>query len=274
MTELMNVWRGAVTAVTATMAMTFVAGVTPAHASPQSAVTVVLVHGAWADTSSWDGEITALQAKGITARAIANPLRNLITDAGSVASFVHSVDGPVVLVGHSYGGSVISEAASSSPNVKALVFVDGYAPEPGESASDLNGEGSALKTRPEEELFDATPYPDAPAGAVNLLLKHELFLSSFASDLPAAQANRLWATQRATSTSAVTTPNTTAAWQTIPSWAFISTGDQIITPASKQFMAQRAKATITTFDGGSHLSLVSHPDAVTAVIESAVAEVS
>lgn len=259
--------------VLAAIAMTGAIGATPVHASPQGAVTIVLVHGAWADTSSWDGEIAALGAKGLRARAIANPLQNLITDAGTVASFVRSIDGPVVLVGHSYGGSVISQAAASLPNVKALVFVDGYAPEPGESASDLNGADSVLKTRPEDELFDTAPYPDAPAGAVNLLLKKDVFLSSFASDLPAVEANRLWATQRATSTPAVTTPNTAAAWQTIPSWAFISTGDQIITPASKQFMAHRARAITTTFDGGSHLSLVSHPEAVATVIESAVAAV-
>ncbi len=96
-----------------------------------------MVHGAWADTSSWDGEVAALERKGYQARAVANPLRNLITDASTVASFLHTIDGPVVLVGHSYGGSVITEAAASSPNVKALVFVDAYAPEVGESASTL-----------------------------------------------------------------------------------------------------------------------------------------
>ncbi|WP_445166578.1 alpha/beta hydrolase [Mycolicibacterium sp. Dal123E01] len=262
-----------VIAVFGALAMTFVFDAPPSHAAPQGAVTVVMVHGAWADTSSWDGEIQALHAKGFQARAVANPLRNLITDAGSVASFLHSIDGPVVLVGHSYGGSVISEAAGSSPNVKALVFVDAFMPEPGESASVLNGEASVLVKRSEQELFDATPYPDAPPGAMNLLLKKDVFVSSFANDLSVPQANLLWATQRATSTAAVTTPNTAAAWQSIPSWAFISTGDQIITAASKQFMAQRAGATVTTFEGGSHLSLISHPDAVAAVIESAAAAV-
>jgi pimeloyl-ACP methyl ester carboxylesterase len=261
------------TAVLAAMAMSAIVGAAPSHASPPSALTIVMVHGAWADTSSWDGEIAALEAKGYQARAVTNPLRNLITDAGTVASFVRSIDGPVVLVGHSYGGSVISEAAGDCPNVKALVFVDAYLPAPGESASEFNGDGSVLKTHPEEQLFDTLPYPDAPAGAMDLLLKRDVFLGSFASDLPAEQASRLWATQRATSTAAVTTPNTAAAWKSIPSWAFISTGDQIITPASKQFMAQRAGATITTFDGGSHLSLISHPQAVTAVIESAAASV-
>ena len=244
-----------------------------AHASPQDLPTVVLVHGAWADTSSWDGEIAVLRANGFQARAVANPLRNLASDAGTVASFVRSIDGPVVLVGHSYGGSVISEAAGDCPNVKALVFVDGYLPEPGESASMLNGQGSVLIENPEDQLFDATPYPDAPPQAMDLLLKRNVFLESFASDLPAERASQLWATQRATSTAAVTSPNTASAWKTIPSWAFISTGDHIITPASKAFMAQRAGATVTTFDGGSHLSLISHPDAVASVIRTAAAAV-
>ena len=246
----------------------------PTHASPQSLPTVVLVHGAWADTSSWDGEIAALRAKGFQARAVANPLRNLASDADTVASFVRSIDGPVVLVGHSYGGLVISEAAGDCPNVKALVFVDAYLPEPGESASMLNGQGSVLIEQPEDQLFDAMPYPDAPPQAMDLLLKRNVFLESFASDLPADRASQLWATQRATSTAAVTTPSTAAAWKTIPSWAFIGTGDRIITPASKAFMAQRAGAAVTTLDGGSHLSLVSHPDAVASVIESAAAAVN
>lgn len=253
--------------VMATIAATF--GSPTSHALPPSELTVVMVHGAWADTSSWDGEVAALEQKGYRARAVANPLRNLITDAGTVASFLRTIDGPVVLVGHSYGGAVITEAATSSPNVKALVYVDAYAPEVGESASTLNGDGSVVLTLPEDQLFDTASYPDAPAGAVDLLLKQDVFLDNFASDLPREQATRLWATQRATSTAALKTPNTAAAWKTLPSWAFISTGDQIITPAAKQSMAQRAGAHVTTFPGGSHLTLISHPDAVTAVIEAA-----
>ena len=143
------------------------------NAAPPGQVTVVMVHGAWADTSSWDGEVAALERKGYQARAVANPLRNLITDASTVASFLHTIDGPVVLVGHSYGGAVITEAAASSPNVKALVFVDAYAPEVGESASTLNGDGSVVLTLAEDQLFDAVPDPEATDGSTNLLLKQE-----------------------------------------------------------------------------------------------------
>ncbi|MCV7229819.1 alpha/beta hydrolase [Mycolicibacterium komossense] len=244
------------------------------HALPPGQVTVVLVHGAWADTSSWNGEIIELEKHGYTARAIANPLRNLVTDAGAVAAFLQTIAGPVVLVGHSYGGAVISEAAASSPNVKALVYVDAYAPEIGESASTLNGDTSAVVTLPDDQLYDTASYPDAPNGALDLLLKKDVFLRDFASDLPTEQATQLWSIQRATSTVALKTPNTAAAWKTLPSWSFISTGDRIITPASKEFMAQRAHSHVTTFQGGSHLTLISHPRDVAAVIETAAASVS
>jgi len=262
------------TTILATIAITGSLSCPTSHALPPNDVTVVMVHGAWADTSSWDGEVAALEEKGYQARAIANPLRNLITDAGTVASFLHTIDGPVVLVGHSYGGAVITEAASSSPNVKALVYVDAYAPDVGESASTLNGDGSVVLTLPDDQLYDTADYPGAPEGAVDLLLKQDIFVKNFASDLPREQATRLWATQRATSTAALKTPNTTAAWKTLPSWAFISTGDQIITPAAKESMAQRAHANVTTFQGGSHLTLISHPDAVATVIESAASAVT
>lgn len=254
---------------------TMTAGPLPAsQASPAAQPTVVMVHGAWADTSSWNGELDALRAKGYEARAIANPLRNLTTDARSVAAFLETVDGPVVLVGHSYGGAVISEAAASSPNVKALVFVDAYLPEVGESVSTLNGDGSIIYSLPEQQLFDTLPDRNSPDGATDLLLKKEVFQQYFASDLPAEQSTRLWSGERATSTAALETSSTATAWKTVRSWAFVSTGDQIITSASKHSMAQRAGAHITTYEGGSHLTLISHPDAVAAVIESAVVDVA
>ncbi|MFC4529461.1 alpha/beta hydrolase [Sphaerisporangium dianthi] len=234
--------------------------------------TVVLVHGAWADASSWSGEVSALQRAGYTARAIANPLRNLTTDAASVADFLKTLSGPIVLVGHSYGGSVITNAAAGVPNVKALVYVDAAAPDVGETTGGLSGADSALNHKP-ETLYDSVSYPGAPQGATDLYLKRDVFVRSFANDLPRDTAVRLWASQRAASTSAFMTPSKAAAWRTIPSWYFISTGDRIITPSSERAMARRARAKITEFRGGSHLTLISHPEAVTPVIRSAICSV-
>lgn len=235
--------------------------------------TVVLVHGAWADASGWDGEVSALQQQGYDVRAIANPLQNLTTDSAYVASFLKTLTGPIVLVGHSYGGSVITNAAAGNQNVKALVYVDAAAPAAGETNGSLSGADSVLKQLPEDELFDRLPSPNGSAGAVDLYLKKNIFLNNFANDLPTDEATRLWATQRSASTNAFETPSEHAAWETIPSWYFISSGDQIITPTSEKAMAQRAHSQVTIFDGGSHLTLISHPDAVTAVIDQAIAAV-
>ena len=232
--------------------------------------TVVLVHGAWADTSSWDGEVSALLKQGYDVRAIANPLENLTTDADYVRNFLATLSGPIVLVGHSYGGSVITNAAAGNPNIKALVYVDAAAPDVGETNGSLSGSDSVLKQKPESELFEKLSYPGAPAGDMDLYLKKDIFLHNFGNDLPTDIATRLWATQRTASTSAFETPSKFAAWKTIPSWYFISSGDQIITSTSETAMANRAHAQITQFQGGSHLTLISHPDAVTAVIAQAI----
>jgi pimeloyl-ACP methyl ester carboxylesterase len=232
--------------------------------------TVVLVHGAWADASSWDGEVSTLLKEGYDVRAVANPLENLTTDAESVANFLKTINGPIVLVGHSYGGSVITNAAADNPNVKALVYVDAAAPDVGETNGSLSGADSVLKQKPEAQLFDKVAYPGAPPGAVDLYLRKDIFLQNFGNDLPADVATRLWSSQRTASTSAFETPSKYAAWKTIPSWYFISSGDQIITPTSEKAMAQRAHSKVTIFDGGSHLTLISHPDAVTAVIDQAI----
>jgi pimeloyl-ACP methyl ester carboxylesterase len=232
--------------------------------------TVVLVHGAWADASSWAGEVTSLQAAGYPVRAIANPLQNLTTDSETVADFLKTLSGPIVLVGHSYGGSVITTAAAGNPNVKALVYVDAAAPDVGETTGSLSGADSVLQRKPASELFDQLPSPGVPAGVMDLYLKGDIFVTNFANDLPKQTAQQLWASQRAASTAAFDTPSQAPAWRTIPSWYFISTGDQIITPTSERAMAQRAHSTVTEFNGGSHLTLISHPDAVTAVIQSAI----
>ena len=147
------------------------------------------------------------------------------------------------------------------------------APDVGETNGSLSGADSVLKQKPETELFDKLPVPGAPATVSNLYLKKDIFLHDFGSDLPAETATRLWATQRVASTGAFETPATQAAWKTIPSWYFISSGDHIITPTSEKAMAARAHSQVTVFDGGSHLTLISHPDAVTAVIMSAIGSV-
>jgi len=236
----------------------------------QAKPTVVLVHGAWADASSWSGEVATLQAAGYDVRAIANPLQGLTTDSEYVADYLKTIHGPVVLAGHSYGGAVITNAAAGLANVKALVYVDASAPAPGETNAQLSGANSILSKDTQAQLFFTTSYPGAQAGASELYLKENIFIHHFASDLPRGEAERLWASQRGASTAAFNTPSKVAAWKTIPSWYFISTGDQIITAASELAMAHRAHSHITVFHGGSHLTLISHPNAVTAVIASAI----
>ena len=244
----------------------------PCRSPVQTKPTVVLVHGAWADTSSWNGEADALRRAGYVVRAIANPLRDLTGDAETVADFLKTVRGPIVLAGHSYGGSVITNAAANVPSVKALVYVDAAVPDVGETTGQLSGSGSALHANP-DSLYDTVPYAGAPQGANDLYLKQDPFVRLFGSDLPRDTAVRLWAAQRAASTSAFMTPSKAAAWKTIPSWYFISTGDRIITPDSQRSMAKRAGSKVTTFQGGSHLTLISHADAVTSVIGAAICSV-
>ena len=224
--------------------------------------TIVLVHGAWADASSWSGEVERLQRDGYVVRAIDNPLRGLTSDAEEVKDFLATITGPIVLVGHSYGGAVITNAAAGNPNVKALVYVDAAAPDVGETNGQLSGKTSALNAPP-HTWSDSVPYAGAPAGATQLYLRENVFLRNFAPDLPARTDERLWATQRPAATAAFDTPSAAAAWKTIPSWYVIGMKDQIITPESELAMAHRAHSHILEVPGGSHLTLVSHPVPVT-----------
>ena len=224
--------------------------------------TIVLVHGAWADASSWSGEVERLQHDGYVVRAIDNPLRGLDNDVEEVKDFLSTIAGPIVLVGHSYGGSVITNAAAGNPNVKALVYVDAAAPDVGETTGQLSGSTSALNADP-ATLFDNVPYAGAPTGATQLYLKENIFVHDFAQDLPVREAERLWATQRPAATAAFDTPSEAAAWKTIPSWYVIGLADKIITPESELAMAERAHSHIREVRRGSHLTLVSHPVPVT-----------
>jgi pimeloyl-ACP methyl ester carboxylesterase len=230
--------------------------------------TIVLVHGAWANAASWNGEIDRLQSDGYVVRAFANPLRGLTGDAANLRDFLRTISGPIVLVGHSYGGAVITNAAAGNLHVQALVYVDALAPAVGETVAELSGATSALRA-PASTLYDVVPYPDASGGDHLLYLKERVFLQSFGPDVPTRMVEALWASQTPAAMSAFTTPSAAAAWQAIPSWYVIGTADKIVTPASELMMAHRANAHILLVPGGSHLTLISHPTEVTRQIVAA-----
>ena len=230
--------------------------------------TIVLVHGAWADGSGWSGVVERLQRRGYPVRVPPNPLRSLPGDSATVADFLSTLTGPIVLVAHSYGGAVITNAATGNAAVKALVYVDAFAPEQGETVLPLAGADSALAVGP-TTVFDFVPYPGAPTGDVDLYLKQTVFLESFANGIPERKALVLYATQRPITFSSGNQPSGVPAWKTIPSWYLIGTQDKIIPPAQQRFMAERAHARIEEAKAG-HLAMVSRPDAVTDIILSAV----
>jgi pimeloyl-ACP methyl ester carboxylesterase len=228
--------------------------------------TIVLVHGAFADSSSWNGEVSLLQKDGYTVLAPPNPLRGIASDGKYIAEFLSAVTGPIVLVGHSYGGPVIDAAATGNPQVKALVFVSAYALDKGESVAGLGN------TYPTSQLTAAVlnkvPIATAAGEDTDLYVDQPGFESVFASGLPSSQSIVMQATQRPLALSALSEKAPTPAWKTIPSWAVLSAADLVIPPDEQQFMYQRAKSKITRVDAG-HTALVSHPDVVVKVIEEA-----
>jgi pimeloyl-ACP methyl ester carboxylesterase len=237
--------------------------------------TIVLVHGAWADGSSWNAVSTALQSQGFTVLTPPNLLHGLTADAAYIASYLtQRTAGPVVLVGHSYGGAVVTNAGTGGGDVKALVYIDAFIPEVGETVfSILGGSGSALDVPDPTAVLDLIGYPGAPEGDAEAYLKRSTVYDSFAQDLPEADRGLILSSQRPITLGANTTPSAVAAWKTIPSWAVIGTEDKVIPPATLRSMAERAGATITEV-AASHVSMVSHPDVAIAAILAAVAAVS
>jgi pimeloyl-ACP methyl ester carboxylesterase len=240
---------------------------------------IVLVHGAWADASSWHGVTARLQADGYTVYAVPNPLRGPSSDAAYVASILNTIAGPIILVGHSYGGAVITNAATGNPNVKALVYIDAFVPDQGESLLQLAGTppppsqpASCLGGDP-NTVFNFVPYPGAQNGDVDLYIKPALFPSCFANDLTIKQAAVLAASQRPITFSALLEPSGVPAWKTIPSWYLVGTLDKVIPPYAQLFMAQRANAQIVQIKA-SHPAMISHPDAAADLIEKAARAVS
>ncbi|MFJ8790568.1 alpha/beta fold hydrolase [Streptomyces sp. NPDC102462] len=223
--------------------------------------TIVLVHGAFADGSSWNGVIERLKRHGYPVMAPANPLRGLYSDSAYIASVLKTIKGPIVLAGHSYGGAVISTAAVGNPQVKSLVYINALMPDVGESGMSLSARfPSALGT-----ATDSVPYRTAGAGGTDLYLKRDKVHPVFANCLPESQANLLGVTQRPAATTAFSETAKVAAWKQIPSWALIGRQDMTISPRQERFEAERAHSHTQEIDS-CHVSLIARPDAVAGLI--------
>jgi pimeloyl-ACP methyl ester carboxylesterase len=236
----------------------------PANAQG-SKPTIVLVHGAFAESSSWNGVLSELIPKGYPAIAVANPLRGVQSDADYVASVLKGIEGPIVLVGHSYGGMVLTNAVNDNENVKALVYVAGFAPEAGETAAGLTGRypGSTLGPT-------LSPPVELPDGSKDLYIQQDKFHAQFAADVPVSDAQLMASTQRPIAEAAFNEASGASAWKSIPSWFIYGDLDLNIPAAVHSFMAERANSQETiVVNGASHVVMVSHPDAVAEVIEHA-----
>ena len=251
---------------TITLLATMATYALPANAASSTTLpTIVLVHGAFAESSSWNGVVARLLAKGYPVIAAANPLRGVRIDSAYVASVLDSIPGPVVLVGHSYGGVVITNAATGKGNVKALVYVAGLATAEGESAGALVGRfpGSTLGPT----LAPPTALSD---GNKDLYILQPRFHAQFAADVPARDAALMAATQRPIVAAAFDELSGPPAWKSIPSWFIYGSRDKNIPPVLQPFMAERAGAKgIVEVNGASHVVMISHPDQVVKLIEQA-----
>lgn len=263
--------RSALLGVTGTVGLSVAAvtlpGATSAAPLRPQRPTIVLEHGAFADAASWDGVVTRLQRAGYPVVSAANPLRGPATDAAYLRSVVDHIDGPVVLVGHSYGGTVISQAAAGlEDKVKALVYIVAFLPDTGESSLGLTNKfpGSTLG-----QVIESVNYtlPDGGQGT-DVYIKADKFRGQFAADVPAPKARLMAAGQRPIAAAALEEKSTQAAWKTIPSWSLVTTEDLNIPVAAQRYMSDRAGAHTTVVDA-SHAVAVSHPDAVARIIQRA-----
>ncbi len=240
-----------------------VAAASPSHSHPAAKPTIVLEHGAWADGSSWSGVVSRLQKDGYTVDVPPNPLRGVDTDSAYLASYLATVPGPIVLVGHSYGGFVTTNAATGNKNVKALVYVDAFIPAQGDTVNGLTAQFPGSQIAP-----SALNFVPSANGVVDAYIQPAQFHNILANDLSARQSAELAATQRPLAASTLDEMSGAPAWTSIPSWAVIGTADHAIPPAAQEFMAHRAHASITKVNA-SHLSLISQPGKVESVIEQA-----
>jgi pimeloyl-ACP methyl ester carboxylesterase len=225
--------------------------------------TIVLVHGAFGDASSWRPVFGRLDDDGYTVIAVANPLRGVASDSAYLSAVIDQIDGPVVLVGHSYSRSLIT-VAGAADKVAGLVYVAGFAPDEGESIADLQGRFPSLAMG---NFLQPTTLPD---GAVELTVDPQRFHDIFCADVPEREAAFMAHAQRPLLASAFEEPTSAAAWRTKPSWAVFGTADQPIAPQLHRFSYDRAGSTVTAIEGASHFVLLSHPDIVADVIHDAV----
>jgi pimeloyl-ACP methyl ester carboxylesterase len=237
--------------------------------SDNAPVTVALVHGAFADASSWNGVVERLQAAGVQVTAPANPLRGISHDSAYIASFLKQIPGPVLAVGHSYGGAVISNAAADAGNVVDLVFVAAFAPDDGEVLGEVEAtsKDSVLMT-----ALVPLQYPSGDGTAAEFAIDPAKFLDAFAADLPPEQTAVMTVTQRPAAESAFSEPSGRPAWKSLPSWAVVATGDTAASTDVIHSTAERAGATITELEA-SHVVKISQPAAVADVILTAATAV-
>jgi pimeloyl-ACP methyl ester carboxylesterase len=224
--------------------------------------TIVLVHGSFADASGWAGVIERLQDE-FPVVAPPNPLRSLSGDSAYIKSVLDSIQGPLVVVGHSYGGAVITNAAAENSNVKALVYIDGFLPDIGEDALHLAGEESQAASS-----IEPKPFPPFGPNDLDFYIRQDVFQEVFAADVDSMTAAVMRASQRPASAASFGEPTTATAWATVPSWALIGRQDKIITPDALRFMAERAGSTIVEIDA-SHVSMISHPKEAADLIKAA-----
>lgn len=225
--------------------------------------TIVLVHGAFADASGWSGTIKHLQRDGYTAIAPANQLRSIAGDAAYVRTFLSTIEGPIVLVGHSYGGVVITNAATDVENVVALVYICGFALDEGETVLQALALGGGYPTLGEHTLV--RPYAGAPEGDGDAYIDPAYFAELFCADVSDEDAAAMAASQRPAALNTLGTPSGVPAWKTIPSWFLIGGNDRTIPPEAHRAMAARADGHTVEIES-SHVAMVSHPDAVAKLI--------
>jgi len=236
--------------------------------SDSAAATVVLVHGAFADASGFGGVIRELSSAGHEVVAPPNPLRSVAFDASALSAVVKAIEGPVLLVGHSYGGAVITQAGADLDNVAGLVYVAAFGIDAGESCASVQGPypPSMLASTSYPTPYDAAGAPSGP----DLYIRKDQFRETFCADVPVDVAEVMYATQRPLSLAALTENATKAAWKTKPSWYLVSQRDNAIPPDAERFMAKRMGAVTEEIDG-SHTAFIAQPVRVAGFIRKALA---